>query len=101
MPTGTSAPGKTATGPRARTAPNSVAEGACAGEADLPDGERAALELLERGTLEVAGRLVDASNATLFCTISGGGAEAACVYKPVAGERPLWDFPTGTLAGRE
>jgi uncharacterized repeat protein (TIGR03843 family) len=78
-----------------------VAEGACAGEADLPDGERAALELLERGTLEVAGRLVDASNATLFCTISGGGAEAACVYKPVAGERPLWDFPTGTLAGRE
>jgi uncharacterized repeat protein (TIGR03843 family) len=78
-----------------------VAEGAFAGEADIPDGERAALELLERGTLEVAGRLVDASNATLFCTIKGGGAEAACVYKPVAGERPLWDFPTGTLAGRE
>jgi uncharacterized repeat protein (TIGR03843 family) len=25
----------------------------------------------------------------------------ACVYKPIAGERPLWDFPTGTLAGRE
>ena len=24
-----------------------------------------------------------------------------CVYKPVAGERPLWDFPDGTLAGRE
>jgi len=23
------------------------------------------------------------------------------VYKPVAGERPLWDFPLGTLAGRE
>jgi uncharacterized repeat protein (TIGR03843 family) len=72
-----------------------------AGETDIPDGERAALELLERGELEVAGRLVDASNATLFCTIKGGGAEAACVYKPVAGERPLWDFPTGTLAGRE
>ena len=47
------------------------------------------------------GRLVDASNATLYCTIKGGGAEANCVYKPVAGERPLWDFPTGTLAGRE
>jgi hypothetical protein len=26
---------------------------------------------------------------------------AACVYKPVQGERPLWDFPDGTLAGRE
>ncbi len=24
-----------------------------------------------------------------------------CVYKPIAGERPLWDFPTGSLAGRE
>jgi uncharacterized repeat protein (TIGR03843 family) len=68
---------------------------------DIPDGERAALELLERGALEVEGRLVGASNATLYCTIKGGGAEANCVYKPVAGERPLWDFPTGTLAGRE
>jgi uncharacterized repeat protein (TIGR03843 family) len=60
-----------------------------------------ALELLERGTLAVEGRLVDASNATLYCTIKGGGSEANCVYKPVAGERPLWDFPDGTLAGRE
>jgi len=68
---------------------------------DIPDGERAALELLERGALEVEGRLVGASNATLYCTIKGGSAEANCVYKPVAGERPLWDFPTGTLAGRE
>ena len=68
---------------------------------DIPDGERAALELLERGALEVEGRLVGASNATLYCTIKGAGAEANCVYKPVAGERPLWDFPTGTLAGRE
>jgi uncharacterized repeat protein (TIGR03843 family) len=65
------------------------------------DDEQAALELLERGTLTVEGRLVDASNATLYCTIEGGGATANCVYKPVAGERPLWDFPTGNLAGRE
>lgn len=74
---------------------------ATAGDMDIPDGERAALELLERGALEVEGRLVDASNATLYCAIKGGGAEAKCVYKPVAGERPLWDFPSGTLAGRE
>ncbi|HTU76293.1 MAG TPA: SCO1664 family protein [Trebonia sp.] len=72
-----------------------------ASTAEIPDAERAALELLERGALEVEGRLVDASNATLYCTVKGGGAEATCVYKPVAGERPLWDFPTGTLAGRE
>ena len=66
-----------------------------------PDDHSAALELLAQGDLEVEGRLVVASNATLYCTIRGGGAEAACVYKPVAGERPLWDFPHGTLAGRE
>jgi uncharacterized repeat protein (TIGR03843 family) len=59
------------------------------------------LELLQRGRLEIEGRLVDASNATLFCEISGGDAEAHCVYKPVSGERALWDFPDGTLAGRE
>jgi len=74
------------------------------GRSSRSDGaadEAAALDLLESGTLDVRGRLVDASNATLYCTISRDGVEAACVYKPVAGERPLWDFPDGTLAGRE
>jgi uncharacterized repeat protein (TIGR03843 family) len=61
----------------------------------------AALQLLEHGRIEVEGRLVDASNATLFCKISLDGVDAQCVYKPVRGERPLWDFPDGTLAGRE
>jgi uncharacterized repeat protein (TIGR03843 family) len=64
-------------------------------------GEQAVLDLLTNGTLEVAGRLVDASNLTMYCTVSGETGEAGCVYKPVAGERPLWDFPEGTLAGRE
>lgn len=61
----------------------------------------AALEFLARGRLEIEGRLVDASNATLFCSISADGVDAECVYKPISGERPLWDFPDGTLAGRE
>ncbi len=77
------------------------------------DGERATLDLLASGKLEIEGRLVDASNATLYCTIKTAGREVqdreeparrgqvACVYKPIAGERPLWDFPMGTLAGRE
>jgi uncharacterized repeat protein (TIGR03843 family) len=60
-----------------------------------------AIELLAKGELEVEGRLIEASNATLFCRIRHNGTEASCVYKPVAGERPLWDFPAGTLAGRE
>jgi uncharacterized repeat protein (TIGR03843 family) len=63
--------------------------------------EDEALDLLRRGELSVEGRLVDASNATLYCGVSADGMSAACVYKPVAGERPLWDFPDGTLAERE
>ena len=61
----------------------------------------AALPLLHRGRLDVTGRIVDASNATLLCTVSCEGVSAECVYKPIRGERPLWDFPDGTLAGRE
>jgi uncharacterized repeat protein (TIGR03843 family) len=72
---------------------------------DGDDGEQATLDLLASGKLEIEGRLVDASNATLYCTIDvssrGLEGQVACVYKPIAGERPLWDFPTGTLAGRE
>jgi uncharacterized repeat protein (TIGR03843 family) len=66
-----------------------------------PASEQAALELLAGGTLEVEGQLMVASNATLYCTIRLDGETAGCVYKPVSGERPLWDFPSGTLAGRE
>ncbi|WP_189300142.1 SCO1664 family protein [Streptomyces cinerochromogenes] len=58
-------------------------------------------ELLARGELTVRGRIREASNAALFCTVALDGREASCIYKPVAGERPLWDFPDGTLAGRE
>ncbi|RAY13963.1 SCO1664 family protein [Actinomadura craniellae] len=70
------------------------------GSVDPADTETAE-RLLSRGTLTVEGRLVQASNATLYCSVEGEGLRAACVYKPVAGERPLWDFPDGTLAERE
>ena len=58
-------------------------------------------EILTTGRLEISGRLTNASNATLFGTVTLDGVELECVHKPVAGERPLWDFPTGTLANRE
>jgi uncharacterized repeat protein (TIGR03843 family) len=61
----------------------------------------ATTEILTRGELEPEGRLVDASNTTLRCWTTLAGVSLRCVYKPVAGERPLWDFPNGTLAGRE
>src|SRR3954468_14744117 len=47
--------------------------------------------------LSLHGRVMPASNATFVGEIAG----QRVVYKPVAGERPLWDFPDGTLAGRE
>jgi hypothetical protein len=59
------------------------------------------LDLLREGTMTVEGRLVDASNTTLFASIARGDTSAHCVYKPIRGERPLWDFPDGTLAYRE
>jgi hypothetical protein len=66
---------------------------------ELPTDD--AIALLNAGEITVEGRLVDASNATLYCGIRADGVAAACVYKPVAGERALWDFPDGTLAERE
>ncbi|MDQ1011758.1 putative repeat protein (TIGR03843 family) [Streptomyces sp. V4I23] len=59
------------------------------------------LTLLAKGEITVRGRLREASNAVLYCTVAYEGDEAYCVYKPIAGERPLWDFPDGTLAQRE
>ncbi|MFJ3928041.1 SCO1664 family protein [Streptomyces sp. NPDC090022] len=58
-------------------------------------------ELLAQGELTVRGRIREASNAVLLCTATLDGAAVECVYKPVKGERPLWDFPDGTLAQRE
>ena len=59
------------------------------------------ITLLTSGEIEVEGRLVDASNATLFVSITHGDEEMKAIYKPIAGERPLWDFPDGNLAQRE
>lgn len=67
----------------------------------IPPRSVTTAELLAEGELTVRGRIRDASNAALYCTVTFEGREAACIYKPVAGERPLWDFPDGTLAQRE
>jgi len=60
-----------------------------------------ALSLLTTGEVTIEGRITTASNATLYCRLSDDAMAAACVYKPIAGESPLWDFPDGTLAERE
>ena len=59
------------------------------------------IEHLLAGNLEVTGRLVDASNATLYGECTFSDEKMAVIYKPIAGERPLWDFPDGNLAHRE
>lgn len=52
------------------------------------------------GELEVVGRIAASSNFSVLGRIGGAGGRYV-IYKPVRGERPLWDFPEGTLAGRE
>jgi uncharacterized repeat protein (TIGR03843 family) len=70
-----------------------------------PDRDGADEEVLRSvvrdGDLTVIGRIRSASNATFLCEAHLDERQTHCVYKPVAGEAPLWDFPDGTLAGRE
>ncbi|MBM3688341.1 MAG: SCO1664 family protein [Actinobacteria bacterium] len=58
-------------------------------------------DVLTRGDLDIEGRLGGASNATLRGTATLSGVDAVCVYKPRRGERPLWDFASGSLGLRE
>ncbi len=57
--------------------------------------------VLRHGSVTLEGRLVEASNATFYGSVCLDGTTVECVYKPIRGERPLWDFPYGTLADRE
>lgn len=66
----------------------------------LPPQEQI-VPLLQNGELEVLGILPNASNYTFLTRIAADGVEVRGVYKPRAGEAPLWDFPDGTLCNRE
>ena len=65
---------------------------------DVTDGIEA---LLSTGDMGVEGRLWDSSNSAMRVECTAGDARVQAVYKPRRGERPLWDFPTGTLGLRE
>jgi uncharacterized repeat protein (TIGR03843 family) len=58
-------------------------------------------EHLLLGEIDIEGRLWDSSNSAVRVTCVSGDATTMAVYKPQRGERPLWDFPTGTLGRRE
>jgi len=59
------------------------------------------LDVLAFGDFEIEGRLMDASNLALRGQLELDDIRTRVIYKPVQGERPLWDFPDGTLAERE
>ncbi len=59
------------------------------------------LDLLSDGELEVKGQFRWGSNYTFLATITDGDVVIPAVYKPCAGESPLWDFDRATLCRRE
>ncbi len=74
------------------------------GQASAPQvlSVRQVLELLQHGTMhEVHGLMPWSSNYTFLVTVQHQETELPAVYKPIQGERPLWDFPHGSLAQRE
>jgi len=66
-----------------------------------------ALEVLREGDLEIVGRIVASSNNAMLVTVTRPCPDPEqtiamdAIYKPTLGERPLDDFPDGTLAYRE
>ncbi|MGI8791631.1 MAG: SCO1664 family protein [Acidimicrobiales bacterium] len=63
----------------------------------MPEDQRPpeALTLLGLGEVELKGRMPWSSNATFLTTVCHDGVAFDAIYKPLAGERPLWDFPSG------
>ena len=59
------------------------------------------LHLMQNGTVEIEGLLPWSSNYAFLVRVCEGSIEVGAVYKPQRGERPLWDFPQGTLCRRE
>ncbi len=52
-------------------------------------------DALTHGDIDIVGRMPDSSNATFLVTIAHGDVNMQAIYKPLRGERPLWDFEPG------
>jgi uncharacterized repeat protein (TIGR03843 family) len=59
------------------------------------------LTALQEGEVSVQGQFLSGSNYTFMGKVNYQNNEMVVVYKPIRGEQPLWDFPSGTLAKRE
>lgn len=74
--------------------------------ADAPETAQTAsiervLDLLRKGRIKLEGLMPKSSNYTFLATVSRPDLQCLAIYKPQRGERPLWDFPRGTLYQRE
>ena len=67
----------------------------------LPLDKTYILQALQAGTIDLQGQFLNSSNYTFLAHLDYEGQRLPVVYKPVRGERPLWDFPTNTLSKRE
>ncbi len=72
-----------------------------AGTASFERDGREILLALRRGQVHLAGEFLWGSNHTFLVQVEYAETRIPAVYKPQRGERPLWDFPRGTLAARE
>ena len=66
-----------------------------------PVADAVARQLLRDAELELVGRMPWSSNGTFLASVGDDRGELLAIYKPRQGERPLWDFRTGTLCQRE
>ena len=64
-------------------------------------GLERATQLLSQGQMELLGPILSSSNFIFLTSVDDGELQALAIYKPRRGERPLWDFPRGTLGLRE
>ena len=67
----------------------------------INQGDETVLKSLENGELNIQGEFMWGSNYTFLARVEYQHAQLQAVYKPTRGERPLWDFPPASLAGRE
>jgi hypothetical protein len=96
-PTPADSPAPTASDSEATSKPNPDAE-----ETSIPLTFAQVLVILEKGKFEeIKGLIQWSSNYTFLASVAHEDVELPVVYKPQKGERPLWDFPDGTLCYRE
>ena len=61
----------------------------------MPANELNSLDALTHGAIDIETRTPYSSNATFVACVTLDGETIRAIYKPLRGERPLWDFAPG------